>query len=251
MPEHAPLKITIVTVTYQAAATLERTLKSVEGQTYAHIEHIIKDGGSNDDTLALAKAYKERNPQGNIFIFSEPDTGLYDAMNAALRLATGHYVCFLNAGDTLHAHDTIEQLVSKVDKMKKPAVLYGDTHIVDGQGRFLYQRKKRPPENLTSRSFADGMLICHQAFYARRDMVPPYDTRYRYSADFDWCVRVIKEGERMGLPFVNTHIVLADYLKEGMTTRHHKASLWERFRIMTHHYGLLTTLWKHIRFLFE
>ena len=77
------------------------------------------------------------------------------------------------------------------------------------------------------------MLVCHQAFFARRDLVEPYDLRYRFSADFDWCIRIMKKADVLH----NTHLTLIDYLNEGMTTRNHKASLKERFRIMSRHYG--------------
>ena len=94
------------------------------------------------------------------------------------------------------------------------------------------------------------MLVCHQAFYARTDLARKfrYNCHYRFSADFDWCVRILREAERKQLPTANLHAVAADYLNEGMTTKNHKASLRERFRIMCHHYGLLPTLTLHAWF---
>ena len=76
----------------------------------------------------------------------------------------------------------------------------------------------------------------------------PYDLRYRFSADYDWCIRLMQQAERRRLPLFNTHTVVADYLSEGLTTRHHKASLRERFRIMAHHYGLFSALAHHAWF---
>ena len=94
------------------------------------------------------------------------------------------------------------------------------------------------------------MLVCHQAFYARTDIAKnqQYDTRYRFSADVDWCIRVMKETERMGLALCNTEMVVANYTEEGATTQNHQASLKERFDIMRHHYGLFTTLVMHAWF---
>ena len=106
--------ITLITVTYNAIDTLERTLRSVERQTYRKVQHIIKDGGSKDGTVALAEAYQKRNPEADIIVVSERDKGLYDAMNTALGMATGDYVCFLNAGDKLHAPDTLQRLVEAI-----------------------------------------------------------------------------------------------------------------------------------------
>ena len=77
------------------------------------------------------------------------------------------------------------------------------------------------------------MLVCHQAFFARRDLVEPYDLRYRFSADFDWCIRVMKKARTLH----NTHLVVIDYLDEGLTTANRRASLLERFRIMARHYS--------------
>ena len=95
------------------------------------------------------------------------------------------------------------------------------------------------------------MLVCHQAFYARTDIAKntQYDTRYRYSADVDWCIRVMRESERMGLPLCNTEMVVANYTEEGTTTQNHQASLNERFDVMRRHYGLITTLAMHAWFL--
>ena len=101
------MKITIITVTYNAASVLQRTLDSVSRQTHQDIEHLIIDGASKDGTVAMAEAYKSKSPY-QVVIQSEPDRGLYDAMNKGLRMATGDYLVFLNAGDTLHTDDTLE-----------------------------------------------------------------------------------------------------------------------------------------------
>lgn len=240
--------ITIVTVTYNAESTLERTLKSVEMQTHGNVEHIIMDGASKDGTLAIAQAYKERNDDRDIRIVSEPDKGLYDAMNKAIAIANGEYICFLNAGDKLHNPQTLEFIVHIAQHNPDAGVIYGDTDIVDDNGMKLRERRLSPPKRLNWRSFKNGMLVCHQAFYAKRTIVPAYDLSYRFSADFDWCVRIMKKAATMSMPLVNSHLTLADYLSEGMTTANHKASLKERFAIMRKHYGLFTTLVQHAWF---
>ena len=240
--------ITIVTVTYNAEGTLERTLKSVEMQTHGDVEHIIIDGASKDETLAIAQAYKERNDDRDIRIVSEPDKGLYDAMNKAIAIAKGEYICFLNAGDKLHNPQTLEFIVHIAQHNPNAGVIYGDTDIVDDNGMKLRERRLSPPKRLNWRSFKNGMLVCHQAFYAKRSIVPAYDLSYRFSADFDWCVRIMKKAATMSMPLVNSHLTLADYLSEGMTTANHKASLKERFAIMRKHYGLFTTLVQHAWF---
>lgn len=253
MNSSRPLKFTIATVTYNAESTLRRTLDSVAGQTYAHVEHLIIDGCSSDGTMTLIHRYVDGNAgkPHHIVVIREPDKGLYDAMNKALANATGHYIVFLNAGDSLHAPDTLERLAAQAGERSDrwPAVIYGETDVVDGQGRFVRHRRLATPEVLTWRSFRWGMLVCHQSFYVRTDLArsETYNMAYRFSADFDWCVRLLKRAPRLG-GIVNSRQVLTDYLSEGLTTRHHSASLRERFRIMAHHYGLADTLWQHALF---
>ena len=182
---------------------------------------------------------------------SEPDKGLYDAMNKSLKRATGDYVVFLNAGDAYPSSSTLEDIAASVKPGEElPAVLYGDTDLVDINGQFVAHRRLTPPERLTWRSFRHGMLVCHQAFYARTDIArsEPYDLQYRYSADVDWCIRIMKRAARERLELRNVNKVLVNYLAEGMTTANHRASLKERFRVMCVHYGTLSTVLMHLWF---
>ena len=265
------MKVSIVTITYNAARTLQRTLDSVACQTYADIEHLIIDGASKDDTVAIAQRYQEQS-RHEVVIQSEPDRGLYDAMNKGLQKATGDYLVFLNAGDTLYAADTIETVARCASKPltpntltpntqhptpNTPAILYGDTAITDAEGNFLHLRTHRPPETLTWKSFKQGMLVCHQAFYVRTEIARefPYDLQYRHSADVDWCIRIMHEAEKRQMPLVNTHTILANFEEGGDTTQHHRESLKERFKVMMQHYGLFQTVvmhaWFVIRLLFR
>ena len=268
------IRITYVTITYNAAKVLQRTLDSVLSQDYPHIVHLIIDGASTDDTMQLVDAYIDRSNAADnghsIQVTSEPDKGIYDAMNKGLRSLDGDYVCFLNAGDFLPSSDTVTRIVEKVNlqssarlcrlasprifnlqsSMSFPAVLYGDTDIVDGEGRFLHHRRLAPPEQLSWKSFRQGMLVCHQAFYARADfaIATPYDLRYRYSADVDWCIRVMKAAAKENVPLFNLKMVVACYTQEGQTTLHHRESLLERYQVMEHHYGRLQTFFLHCWF---
>lgn len=250
------IKFTIITITYNAEKALPSTVDSVLAQTYPHIEHLIIDGASTDGTLDVAKDYMQRSYAASnghdVRITSEPDNGLYDAMNKGLAQASGDYLVFLNAGDFLPHPDVIEQVIKggaleTTPSGLWPAVLYGDTDIVDGDGHFLCHRHLSPPKRLTWRSFIHGMLVCHQAFYARTDIARQvaFDRRYRYSADVDWCIRVMKEGARRRLPMRNVNAVVVNYLQEGQTTLHHKESLHERYQVMCEHYGRISTVLMH------
>ena len=250
------IRISIVTITYNASSTLQRTLDSVAQQSYQHLEHLIIDGASKDDTVKIAQCYQASVPY-EVSIQSEPDKGLYDAMNKGLIKATGDYILFLNAGDALHAEDTLETVVNTVISSSSsigtgyPAVVYGDTAVTDSNGNFLRLRRHRPPQVLMWRSFKQGMLVCHQAFYVRLDIARqfPYDLQYRHSADVDWCIRIMKEAERQDLPLVNSGAVLADFEVGGDSTQNHHASLKERYRVMALHYGKVQTFLMHCWFL--
>lgn len=249
------IKFTIITCTYQAEKELERTLKSVLKQTYKDVEHLIVDGASTDATLQLAQAYvtesQAQNNEHQVMVTSERDKGLYDAMNKGLKHATGDYVLFLNAGDSFPSESTLTQVAACAERASVlPGVLYGDTDIVDNEGRFVRHRRLSPPKKLSWKSFMQGMVVCHQAFYARTDLAKkvPYQLKYRYSADVDWCIRVMKMAQKQGLPLCNVQTVVANYLDGGMTEKNHKVSLKERFRVMESHYGYLPTLFMHAWF---
>ncbi len=234
-------KLSVITVTYNAQHTLERTLQSVQGQSYPYIEHVIADGNSRDNTVELIQQYENEK----LNWVSEPDKGLYDAMNKAFTRSSGDYLCFLNAGDTFFASDTVEKMMRTIDDGESPDILYGETAIVNEKGFFLHMRRLRAPEKLSWKSFKQGMLVCHQAFIVKKELFEPYDLSYRYSSDFDWCIRMMKKSKNLH----NTHLTLINYLHEGMTTANPKASLKERYRIMVKHYAQLSTLLHHIWFL--
>ena len=252
------LRFTIATVTYNAGATIERTLQSVASQTYEAVEHLIIDGCSTDNTMVHIHHYVEQNTDlrhpHHICLVREPDNGLYDAMNKAIQQAKGDYIIFLNAGDKFHSDTVLAEVAAQVEERynpaRRPAVIYGETDLVDNDGHFLRHRRLQAPEHLTARSFLAGMLVCHQSFYVRTDIarIDLYDLRYRFSGDFDWCIRVLRRAERRGLARHNTHLILTDYLSEGMTTRNHRRSLLERLRIMAHHYGWGRALAAHAWF---
>ncbi len=240
---HLHPKFSIITVTYNAEKTIEDTIQSVITQSYKNVEYIIIDGDSKDDTMEIADKYSEHISH----IVSEPDKGLYDAMNKGIKMATGNYLCFLNAGDELHEDDTLLNIVHTIRKESRlPDVIYGETAIVNDEGHFIRMRRLQTPERLTWKSFRHGMLVCHQAFFANTRLAKSelYDLNYRFSADYDWCIRIMKKSRNLH----NTHLTIIDYLNEGMTTKNHKASLKERFDIMCKHYGYISTVLYHIWF---
>lgn len=237
--EPQPL-VTVITITYNAAGVLARTMRSMAGQSARGYEHLIVDGASTDGTVALA----ESMPNPGLRIVSEPDRGIYDAMNKGLRLARGRYVLFLNAGDAFTRPDVLQMYM---DAARTGAdVVYADTLVTDPEGTYVRPRHLSAPEVLDAASFARGMLVCHQAFMVRRDLAGPYDTRYRFSADYDWCVACLLKSDPSRCVNLHTNAVL--YLAEGTTDRNKIRSLRERFGIMCRRYGTLRTVANHISF---
>jgi len=230
----------IITVTYNAVQWLERTIQSVVSQSYPDIEYIVIDGNSTDGTLGIVKKYRSSITH----CISEPDKGLYDAMNKGLKLASGDYVWFLNAGDMLYSENTVQEIVNKLNIENLPDIIYGETKIVDAHNNSLGMRRLKAPENLSWKSFRMGMLVCHQSFLVKRTIAPLYDLQYRFAADYDWCIRCLKKADNV----LNTHLILSQFLEAGLSAANRKAALKERYRIMCENYGKLPTQIRHLWF---
>ncbi len=241
MPDKKIPLFSIITITRNAAKTLPPTLKSLKDQTFKDFEHLLIDGASTDNTIAIAR---QKGIPG-LRIVSEPDKGLYDAMNKGLTLARGKYVLFLNAGDAFADSDILEAYAKATQK--NPDIIYADTVIVDANRNILGKRHLSAPERLTFESFSKGMLVCHQAFMVRRSLAPAYDLSYRFSADYDWTVRCLA----LSAPHkcINIHKIAIHYLSDGLTDKNHRASLKERYKIMAYHYGTAKAIIRHLSFI--
>ena len=226
--------LSVITIVYNNVRDIERTIRSVIDQTYPHIEYIIIDGKSTDGTVDVIKRYAEHLA----YWVSEPDKGIYDAMNKGLDRATGDYVLFMNSGDEIYARDTVEQVFASDSHAD---IYYGETEMFDDNWESLGLRRHAIPAQFNWRSFRFGMNISHQAIYVRRSIADHYDTRYRLSSDIDWVIQAAKKATKI----VNTHRLVAKYLVGGMSKKHHWQSLKERFRIFTKHYGLLPNIINH------
>jgi len=230
----------IITVTYNASRWLERTVLSVRSQSYPNIEYIVVDGNSTDGTLDLIKKYQTSIDR----LLIEPDEGLYDAMNKGLHLASGDYVWFINAGDTLYSETTVQEIVNALDCERLPDIIYGETAIMDSEGNSLAMRRLKSPENLSWQSFSMGMLVCHQSFLVKRTIAEQYDLQYRFAADYDWCIRCLKKADTI----FNTRLILSRFMEAGLSAANRKEALKERYRIMCKNYGKLPTQIRHIWF---
>lgn len=183
------IKISIITVVFNNGATIEDTIRSIESQTYRDVEHIAIDGGSTDRTLQVIAAHRDKIAH----FVSEPDRGIFDAMNKGLRFATGDVVAFLNADD-VYADTEVLQRVA--DAFADPAVqvsyadlVYVDPRDLDKQVRYWKSRDFRPG------LFARGWVPAHPTFFARRSAYQQYggyDESLGLAADFDLMMRLLE-----------------------------------------------------------
>jgi glycosyltransferase involved in cell wall biosynthesis len=226
--------LSVITVVYNNVADIGRTLLSVLNQTHPAIEYIVIDGCSTDGTLDIINTYKNRIAK----LVSEPDKGIYDAMNKGLAMATGDYVIFMNSGDEFYATDTVEKVFAAANDAD---IYYGETEMLNARRESLGQRRHKAPAKFNWKGFKYGMSISHQAIYIRRTLTEPYDSAYQLSADIDWIIRAAKKAKRI----VKFDGYVAKYLVGGMSKARHRQSLEERFAIMKKHYGLVPTVFNH------
>jgi len=230
-------KISIITIVYNDVKHLEGTILSVVNHHYNNIEYVIIDGNSKDGTVDLLKKYSDQIS----FWSSEPDKGIYDAMNKGLRAATGDYVWFLNSGDKIYTENLIAEIVSNLGE-SLPDIIYGETMIIAEDGAELGLRRLKAPEKLTWKSLKDGMLVCHQSILVSRKIAPEYQLKYRFSADYDWMLSSLKRSKTI----VNSNQIISAFLDGGFSKNNIKQSLKERFSIMVEYYGFFPTLFRHI-----
>jgi glycosyltransferase involved in cell wall biosynthesis len=234
-------KISIITVVYNSARFLEATVQSIVNQTFKNFEYIIIDGGSTDGTLEIIGKYENQISRWT----TGPDSGLYDAMNKGMDLATGQYLWFINAGDEIYDNETLSKIFNA--EATNAEIFYGETLIIEQNRNEVGMRRQAIPEKLNWKSLKKGMVVSHQSFIVRKEIAPYYDLKYNCSADIDWVIKSLKSSKQI----VNTHLVLSRFMDGGRSKSTIAPSLKERFRIMIFHYGLLSTLINHIPIAFR
>lgn len=184
------MKISIITITYNSAQTLQRALDSVQSQTYKDIEHVIIDGASTDGSCALIEAYAKAHK--NVRWVSEKDKGIYDALNKGIRLATGDVIGFLHSDDSFYSPDSIGQIAAAFEQ-NQADVVYGDLQYM--RGNKVVRRWKSNTFN--PRALKYGWMPPHPTVYVRREVyqqVGEYDSWFRISADYDMILRIFTAG---------------------------------------------------------
>ena len=186
------MKMSIVTVCYNSAETIGRTLRSVREQTYGNIEHIIVDGGSVDATLAIIAAEGQHVAK----IISEKDSGIYDAMNKGVQLATGDVIAFLNSDDYYKDSEVLAQVATVMEAEHLDA-LYGDLEFFAANQQNVVIRRYNSGRFSVDR-LGWGWMPAHPALFVRLALFDKYgmfSTDYRIAGDFDFIVRVFKHPE--------------------------------------------------------
>ena len=232
-----PPVVTVITVCRNAMDGLLRTEASIRSQANASLEWIIVDGDSSDGTQTHLKSLEE--PW--IKWISEPDQGIYDAMNKGIRMAGGKWLWFLNAGDVFHDASTVAQVIQAPEDTE---ICFGEVLIEQDGGSIGTRSEATPhklPQALEKRQFRHGMVVSHQAFIVRRDLAPFYDSeRFQFSADLDWMLQVLttnRQSYRLG--------TVACVPRAGATQQNWRKSQWERFNVLRKHFGTISTILSH------
>ena len=189
------MKLSLITVTYNSDKTLAYTFDSVLSQSYSNVEYIIVDGASKDQTVDIIKKYEPRF-NGTMKWVSEPDKGLYDAMNKGIRMATGDIVGILNSDDFFTTNDILLQVVNAFDANKEIDAVYGDVHFVNPDN--LEKCVRYYSSKVFRRSLMKiGLMPAHPSFYLKKERFEQfgyYKTDYKIAADFEFLLRVIYKG---------------------------------------------------------
>ena len=180
------MKISVITISYNAENTIEKTLKSIENQSYNNIEHIIIDGGSKDSTLEICNSFSHEAK-----IISESDNGVYDAFNKGLKLATGDVIGFLNADDTFYNENSIQDIVDAFSN-NETDIVYGNLDYVNEESKVI--------RNWISRPYAKGLvkkawMPAHPSFYCKKevyDRLGGYNDSFKIAGDFELCLRFLE-----------------------------------------------------------
>ena len=205
------MTFSIITVCFNCKDSIIKTIRSVFKQSCSDYEYLIIDGDSEDGTKEIIRKYEMRYPQ--IHVVSEPDDGIYDAMNKGVRLAKGDYVYFLNSGDSFYNSNVLENVKNRVST--DASVYFGRVKLL-GLGVKTYPSKL----NLFWLVYREKM-ICHQAIFARRDTLvqSPFDLKYKICADRDWLIKCVKSHK--GIESIQP-LIVAKYDPNGTSSCHSK-----------------------------
>lgn len=232
-------KVTVITVCFNAEENLENTLRSVLSQNYPNLEYLIIDGASTDRTLSIIR----NHPSEFIRVYSQPDQGLYHAMNKGLHLASGEWVIFMNSGDTFYQEETLKRLI---EAGHQADFIYGHPLVIGLKGDEQAWHKAIPDGNsIRPESFLKGMVVCHQALLVRTRIAPAFDLKFTVASDIDWTIQSLKRSS--SIYYYPGYV--CRYCRGGFSERRRPLALLERFQILCKHFGLYRTISAHLTML--
>jgi acetyltransferase-like isoleucine patch superfamily enzyme len=206
-------KVSLITVTYNSAATLAQTLESVQAQDYPHIEHIVVDGGSTDRTLEIIQAHRPHLAQ----VISEPDRGMYDALNKGLALATGDIIGMLHSDDTYAHPQVIATVVTTLQTTQADCVFADLVYVSPTHPNKVLRYYSSAP--FTPRRFAYGWMPAHPTVFIKRwayDRYGYFKTNYKIAADYELLIRFLAKHQ---LPYTYVPQVWVKMRAGGISTR--------------------------------
>jgi glycosyltransferase involved in cell wall biosynthesis len=183
------MRFSIVTVCRNSEKVLPRAMDSLAAQKYSDYEWIVIDGKSSDATVAIAQSFSSAPTR----IISEPDAGIYDAMNKSLTLASGEYVYFLNSDDSLYDENVLDRVNRRIEDGPDVDLLYGKVVHVKADGKWLRDFSHVKRHNILEEG------ICHQAIFARRKLfqtIGGFNLTFKLNADYDWIIRALYSEAR-------------------------------------------------------
>ena len=222
------MKLSVITINRNNSAGLEKTMQSVASQTFKELEYIVVDGASTDGSVEVIKKIEPRF--AHLKWVSEPDSGIYNAMNKGLRMASGDYIQILNSGDCMAADDVIERMLNALETAGKPSILYGNMVKCFPDGHRLVDRSFEG-EDITMLGMFTGTLN-HDPAYIRRDLFEKYgyyDESLKIVSDWKWYVEaVILGGEKP--QYVDLDVTLFDMT--GISETHLDLCKEERNKVL-------------------
>ncbi|MGF1536039.1 MAG: glycosyltransferase [Elainellaceae cyanobacterium] len=207
------MKVSVITVCYNAEATLGRTIQQVLAQTYAPLEYIVVDGASTDGTPALLRRYADRINH----VVSEPDEGLYHAMNKGIALATGDWLYFANADDYLIDPEVVSDVVAFIQAYPDSDFVYGNHETRHRSGSASVYQPAPPEEMLSELVYLGNCFIQPASFFNAKlfDVLGPFHDRYKIAADYDWFVRLLAHSDLVVRHYPRT---IASYAQGGASS---------------------------------
>ncbi len=217
------MKISLITVSFNSAATIRNTFESVLNQTYTDLEYIVIDGNSSDNTLDIIKEYESKFARRMRWV-SETDKGLYDAINKGIKMATGDIVGLIHSDDFYNSNAIIEQIVCAFEKNKEIEVVYGDVHFVKSENldkkiRYYSSRKFNPKQ------FRFGFMPAHPTFFTYKnnfEKIGYYKTDYTIAADFELLLRFLFIHK---LPYQYLPLDMITMRMGGLSTKSYKSNV--------------------------